>query len=476
MAKKELGLKLKYKSKFLSYVTEKKDFGKSFVIGSDANLFWQILDDKFPKNHVLVSKQGEGFLLHLRPGMNLTVNRGDQVLTPEQLKSSNLLHGNDVPRNEDPRATSGDWEIEYAFATPYSHEPTQAERALIAQFTRRPPASAEQKFTNIFMLLAFLVTIIGIIVFKSVQPAPGPQRSLVDIYKERELAQMANIEQPMPEQQGPMQQQEGEGANVAEQRAASAAQAGQAVATGQQVSAAMISGDLGFNFDPNAVPTGGIGGGGVSADAVLQVNQAMTITSSGGGGRAAGANEAVAMFNARAAGGSQAMQSGGNVQIARERIGVGGGGGNLQAVDINQVAGSGGSYQTVQLTSNAQFQSIRAARYGGITPVKQEQLDVLPPTDPQRTEYANIKTYISTYQKQIENAFRVESALVDMHGSLEITLLIASGGKVDGVELKSAPGSYFSPSFLQKVDGICKAWKIPVSKNTIYGWRMQFIK
>ena len=481
MAKKLLGLKLKYQDKFLSYVTEKNDFGNKFTIGSDPNLFWQILDTRFPKQHTLVSKHGETFKLHLRQGMNLTVKRGDETLSLDDLKQRKLIQGNDLLLQQDTRGIikiGDDWEIEYAFAKPYSHVPTQAERALIAQFSRRPVASAEQKFTTVFLLLAFLVTIVGIIVFQSIKPAPVQQRSIVEMYKERQLAQLTQIEAPVEEEETGQAEEDYANRNVGEERAETAEAAEQAVAAAQQATVGNIAEDLGFDFDPNAVPSGGLAGTGVSADAILEVNQASAIVTAGGTGRALASNEAAAMFDARAAGGTQALEGAGDIggMLATENIGVGGGGMNLEAVDIGQIAGSGGSYQTVTLTNNAQFQAIRASRYGGIARVKQEELEVLPPTDPQRTEFANIKTYISTYQTQVNNAFRVESAVAPMHGTLEITLLIAAGGKVEGVELSAVPGSDFTPNFLKKVEDICMNWKIPVSKNTIYSWRMQFIQ
>ncbi|MCD4828727.1 MAG: hypothetical protein K8R90_04755 [Candidatus Cloacimonetes bacterium] len=477
---KLLGLKLKYQDKFLSYVTEKRDFGKKFLIGSDPNLFWQILDSRFPKQHILISKHGNTFKLHLRQGMNLSVQRGDETLSMEELKQRKLIRGNDLILSEDTRGTitlGKDWEIEYAFSKPYAHVPTQAERALIAQFSRRPPSSAEQKFTSVFLLLAILVTVIGIIIFQTMKPEPTQKRSLVELYQAREMAQLVQTDAMVAEDATGTEEDYSQ-RDVAAEREASAADAEQVVAEAAQVSAGMISEDLGFEFDPNAVPQGGIAGTDIGADAILQVNQASSIVSTGGSGRSLASNEAAAMFDARAAGGAQALEGAGDIggMLATDAIGVGGGGMALEAVDIGQIAGSGGSFQVVQLTSNAQFQSIRASRYGGIARVSQEELDILPPTDPQRTEFANIKTYISTYQTQVENAFRIESAVSPMHGTLEITLLIQAGGKVDGVELSTVPGSQFSQGFLSKVEDICMAWKIPVSKNTIYSWRMQFMQ
>jgi len=97
MAQKILNLELRYKGKFLDTAKYLRDFKNKFIIGSDKHLFWQILDDSFPKKHVLITKgRKNSFILHIRDDMDIFIKRRGKQYSKDDLIKSKLLKNNIV--------------------------------------------------------------------------------------------------------------------------------------------------------------------------------------------------------------------------------------------------------------------------------------------------------------------------------------------------------------------------------------------
>ena len=90
-------------------------------------------------------------------------------------------------------------------------------------------------------------------------------------------------------------------------------------------------------------------------------------------------------------------------------------------------------------------------------------------------ESVNISNYVNAYKSQIKHEYR--KALEEMYGIIEITLYINENDNVDGVDIVSGKGSYFSDRFLNKIEEIIIAnWRIPVKEKTKYQFKMKFIR
>ena len=94
MAKKLLNLKLIYKGKELDTTRQNRDFTSKFYIGSDKHLFWQILDNSFPKKFLLVEKKGQTYVLNIHKSMHVTVQKDKKTLKGKELKRKRILNNN----------------------------------------------------------------------------------------------------------------------------------------------------------------------------------------------------------------------------------------------------------------------------------------------------------------------------------------------------------------------------------------------
>ncbi len=104
----------------------------------------------------------------------------------------------------------------------------------------------------------------------------------------------------------------------------------------------------------------------------------------------------------------------------------------------------------------------------------EEQVNIEKP-EQSEIESVNISNYVNTYQSQIKREF--QKSLEEMYGVLEITLYINENDRVDGVDIVSGQGSYFSDRFLSKIEDIIMTnWRIPVKEKTKYQFKMKFIK
>ncbi len=481
MGNKILNLKLLYMGKPLSYVSQGNGFSKSFEVGSDPHLFWQILDEKFPSKFKLLTKKGENFVLHLNKGMNLSVQRGDENLNMDNLKQQRLLKGNNLMLDERTSGTVGlnkDYQIQYSFQTPRPQVLSQAEIAMIREFNRKPPATSEQKFTKWFLIISMLITVVGLTTFNLTYRPKQVDRSIVDLYQQRELATQVTYEVPQAEE-GPTADAYGVG-QVDREAGTTEEQAQEIVQEAQQRTVEDMRNALGLGSFDVTGGGGSLDDTGIGQDVILEVNQATDIVAAGPatGARKAAAGAAIAQFDTKSAKASEMTSGAGGLDaiLSKDAINVGGAGGTFEAVDLDAVGASGGQIQKVVITGSAQFESIKAARYSGLRTVRAQDIETADLAPADKSVYVNIRNYVKAFEPQITQAFRRESAIIDMYGSLQITLYL-SEGKVEGAEISKVGNSYFTDGFLQKIhDDVIMKWKFPVKKTLVYEWRMNFIK
>ncbi|MCD4829921.1 MAG: hypothetical protein K8R90_10875 [Candidatus Cloacimonetes bacterium] len=446
---KQLNMTLNYKGKALSYMRQGVDFGRSLRIGSDASLFWQILDDNFPCRHTLLVRSGEGFRLHCRSDWLLQVSgrqeTGDVLLRPGMDGTLTL---------------SPDWVIGFAWREPVRHVFTQAELTLRRQYARRLPLSLEQRFTRLFMLLALLATIGGIVLVNAIWPAQSVERDIFDLASSAHEASLVRIQR---------------------QRAATTfapdpvnqpvVESTPSAPTDQPLPSV---GDL-FGVDAT-LPSGSLTDINLGAHDLLQVETGATIITVGGSNRHLSSDEATAWFET-APGGAAAVLAADNTGNLRSRnIGVGQEGFRLEQVNLDEVTARAGEYNLVRLETGGIINPAVQERFSGLEPVPEEALDVETNAVGGRGDLAGLRQTVRTYRRQIESLFRAECALNDMHGSLAITLFIAADGTVQDATLQAVPGSSFSDSFVRKAYDMLRAWRLPVKEDTVYKFRMTFMQ
>ena len=256
-------------------------------------------------------------------------------------------------------------------------------------------------------------------------------------------------------------------------------QAEQIVEQAQAKTVSDIAATLG-EFDVSGGGGGSLDETGIGQDLILEVNQATDIVAAGPakGASRKSSSAAIAQFDTKSGKASEIMSGEGGLDaiLSEDAINVGGAGGKFEAVDLEAVGASGGQIQRVVIKGSGQFESIKAARYSGLRTVRQQDIETsdLAPAD--KSVYVNVRNYVKTFEPQITQTFKRESAIIDMYGSLEITLYI-NEGKVEGADIAKVGNSYFTDAFLQKIhDDVILKWKFPIKNTLVYQWRITFMK
>ncbi len=473
MTDKILSLKLKYKEKYLDTARYKRDFHNKFFIGSGKHLFWQILDKAFPDKYALLSKKGSSFMLKLREGMEVSIKKNNQELSRDDLERANLLKGNYLTL--DP-STSGKvsfgekWAIEYSFSSQYVYVPTAEELMIAKQFARFSPLTPQQKFTRIFILLGILVTGVGLYIAESFYEPPieidfAERLSRIEDFATQVTPEIVEeIEEVGPDEtvRGPEETEE----DISEQ---------------VEQAAAMSSSEFEQEFGLSL--GSGMPGGEGSEDfsnVLLEVTEVSEIVAAGTGGQASSSSQ-------QATRGSSELDVAGASGFDLEGLGDGlgdiggmeelnlGGTGGFEEVDLASLGGTVGNYQVTKVESKKQFAAVRR-RFAGIKIVKEGSIKLEEMTPEAKTELANIDQIVSAYKPQITKLFAVESMIMDMYGTIEISIIISGSGTVEAVDIDMIKGSYFTDTFLSKCRQIVMNWKIKVKEPIGFSFRMKFYK
>ncbi|MCK4653600.1 MAG: hypothetical protein KAU01_04065 [Candidatus Cloacimonetes bacterium] len=470
MAEKILSLKLTYKDKVLDFARYKRDFKNKFFIGSDKHLFWQILDKAFPGKYALLSKRGSIFKIKLRPGMDVSIKKDNQVLTKEELQRANLLRGDSLtldPTTEGSITFGGNWKIGYSFITPYKYAPTREELTISKEFAKFSPLAPQEKFTRIFIVLGIVVTWIGLYIAESFYVPPVEIDFTERLLRIEDFATQIVVgvtEEAVETGVGKTREELEE--EVIEQ-----------VEQAQAMSSAEFEQEFGLSL--GAGVTGMPGGEGTEdfSSELLEVTKVSEIVAAGPG---TGAGPAVTR-------GATALDVAGSGGFDLEGVGDGlgdlgglegldlGGTGGFEEVDLASLGGDVGSYNITKVESKAQFQAVKR-RFAGIRMVKEGTIKIEEMTPEAKTELANIDQIVSTYKPQIAKLFTVESLIMDMYGTIEFSLIIGGTGKVEAVDIDVTGGSYFTDTFLAKCRQIIMNWKIKVKEPIVYSFRMKFYK
>jgi len=405
--------------------------------------------------------------------MQVFVKKDGRELTKEQLQSANIIKGNvlQIERGTEGEISfSNDWKIEYSFITPYVYVPSREEMAIAKQFAHWAPQTKEQKFTNIFLILALFITFLGLYIAKKNYVPPVKMNFAERLHKIEELSTKAEaevVEEQVVEQSsgGPSTEEE----------------AAEEVTEAQAMSSADFESEFGMTLGE-----GGGGGQGDFTNELLEVTQmeeivAATVGGGGGsgGGSGPGPGKAGGGFGDLDAVGSSGfdLSSAGGGLGSLEGYGeldIGSGSG-FEEVDLASLGGDIGAFKTTKVTSKQQFANIKK-RFRGIKMIKEGSIKIEDQTPEAKTELAAINQVVNAYKPQITKLFTVESLMMDMYGTIEFSIIIGNDGKVEAVDSSVASGSYFTDSFLSKAHDIIKKWKFKVKSAVGYSFRMKFLK
>ncbi len=478
MVEKVLNLKLKYQDKVLDIARHKRDFTNKFFIGNDRDLFWQILDNAFPKRYKLISKHGSSFKLNLRDDMGVIVKKDNQELGMNDLRMANLIKGKSLtldPSTVGSISFGGNWEIEYSFSKPYTYTPSLQEISIAKQFAKFPPSTPQQKFTRTFIILGLIAAWIGLYIAESTYVPPLQ----VDFTERMQrIEDFATQVQPVVEEavdaKGTMDVEVGKSREEMEEEVV------EQVEHAQAMSSAQFEQEFGLALDVGGGIAGGTGTGDFSNE-LLEVTEVSEIVAAGSGGPGSGtgpkARRGATDLDVAGSGGFDLEGSGDGLGGLGDLGGLDlGGTGGFEEVDMAGLGGDVGSYNITKIESKAQFTAVKK-RFAGIKMVSEGSITVKQTISPQtKSIIADIDRVVSTYKPQIAKLFGVETMMMDMYGTLEFSIIISKSGKVEAVDIEATSGSYFTDSFLSKCREIIMNWKIPVKDPIGYSFRMKFMK
>jgi hypothetical protein len=470
MAEKILNLRLKYKNKFLDTAIYKRDFNKSFLIGRNKNIFWQILDSSFPEKHTLITKKDDDFYLHLLPDMNISVMKDGKFVTEDELKQKNQLSEKVLKLERDTEGAvkfAKSWSVEYYYKTPYIPVRSQEDIAIFSQFHKWEELTNEQKFTRAFLIIALIITFIGsFIIEKTYQP---PSR--IDFRDRlRSIEQQATLIQPEFQEDV---QQKVETVTSGFERATSAQ------AAGAQTAAATAKSMAEFEREFGALT--GVGGASGGAEdlsgALFETNVIGTKFVESSDGR--GGMPDIGLSLPKAGQGTSVLESAGRLGDLSDfsglgDLGIGTGVGGFETVDVASLGGNLGDYKTVRIKGKAEFDAIKRS-FSGIRTIKEDDIKLVE-TPEARTELASIDQQVQAQRPQINQLYRIESMMTDMYGTIEFEIIIGANGKVMAVDYNVAKGSFFTPDFLEKASQIVTKWNIKVKEAIGYKFRVTYLK
>ena len=471
MTEKILNLQLNYKGKYLDTVRYNRDFNKSFYVGKQKHLFWQINDDAFPQKHKFIAKSGSKFKLFLNKGMSVKINKNGAELSEEDLKREKILTDGTLIINENTEGVidfPNDWSVKYFFKEPYKYVPSREHIEIHKKFAKTPKPSEEVKFTRIFIVLGLLFTAIGLYIGEMNYEPPEEISFAERFQRIQETATRIETDIPL------VVKKEEEPTGTFKKETEEATQ--QAVEQAAEMTSADFATEFGLELE------GGIEGGEGEesfAGELLEVSHIGEIVAAGpatGTGSDSKARKGAEDLELAGSGGFDLSSAGeglgdfgslGDLDL--------GGSGGFEEVDMASLGGDVGSFKVTKVKSKAQFQQIKK-KYAGIKIVQEGSIKLEEQSPAMKTELANITQIVNTYKPQITKLYTVESMMMDMYGTLEINLIIGSNGNVEAVDITVSDGSFFTDSFISKTRDIIMKWKIKVKDPVGYSFRMKFYK
>ncbi len=487
MAKTVLSLKLHYQGKLLDIAKFGRDFTTKLYVGTNKNLFWQILGSKLPANHLFLKKKDDKFFFDLLPGMDVTFKQNDQEFDKAALKAKNLLHGNEVTLSNEMTGTvqlAPGWMVSFEFMEPWVKVLTAEEKQIINQYARRAEPLPFEKFTRNFLLAATALTLIGIIVFETLKPKNVAQDTLEERWQQMQ-AMATKVEVEKTSSVEPEQVSATEGEAKAKEQAPTPIDIGAAnvsgskgASTGMSKAAAKsalsgLLGDSGFNP----------GGTGIAMNFAVTTEEDIVASSLGGGkggGGGKGPGRASAAGAAGAAGFGTVFDptevSSGTSNLAglssgrpKGQLSTKAPGGN-----VTTFVGDAGRLSPVGKPATKVSSGV-ISRFSGPTVKKVSEGGISSAPAEIRPELQRVEQRIARYKPQIKDMFNRYSQVKSMYGSISFTVYIDAGGSVAGVQITPKSGEFY-PEFLSQLEQLIRGWRFDNKNMVPYEFIMTFTK
>jgi hypothetical protein len=454
---KILSLRLNYKGKFLDYAKEGKEIKKSFTIGSNKFLQWQILDPSFPDKHMFIQQKGGEYVMQLLPGAQLSCEKGGNSVDSNYLKQNNLLSGNELVLKQDIKGTltlAPNWDVEFEYREPWVAILTAEEMQIVAQYARREKPDAVSRFNRMVLWLVILLSIAFLIIFDLflkkeyiVEETIAQRLQNIQAVAQRvtpDLPTTGSFEQPAPV----------EAAETGE-----TAQQGTPGATGTPRGSSAFSAFAG-GFDPNAT--------GVAPDMnIVTVMQGFSARRPGGaGGGGTGDGPGGSGPGAGSTFSASAVPQFGDVGAVAQRAPSGGGydtrpegavGAHITG-DASTLAPSGKAWGDVvkqqQIARDYAARNVVAFKEGSVAGLDEAG----------RALQTTLREQVDNRKNQIDQAYRQANLRTNV--SFSITLFISPSGVVR--ESIVVPAGSYPESFVARVKSIVDAWKFNVPGETQY--------
>lgn len=478
MAQKNLNVSLFYKNKKLDTIIEKRDFSGKFVIGTDPNLFWQILDNSFPKQHTLLVKKGSKYQVNLHRSMALNVKKGDSSLSLDDLKSSRLVKGNTLTLDPSIKGTvdfADNWQISFGYEDVYVHRPSAEELRIIKQFGKYSELIPVVKYTVRFLILALLATIVGVFFvnerLEKWHSAMTKVTGIKELAETRRLVKIAKAE--MPEQYTTYTEEDaGKGEEKTEKKEEKPAKTEEkpkdfasVFGSGAGISTETEVEDIKFVQQTtvvNIAVKGGIGADDGNA------------SGTGGDAKSGSAKKFESAFGSSTA--SLADYKGSTVgslkDVASSDILGSASGLNLTEVK-GSIAGTVGDSKIATIKSDKDMAAIKKQFDAFATKITEsdDQLSASYEGGSAATgnsDAARIQQLISSYSDRLTRIFNAEFRREKIWGSVRFTIYIESNGKVLGVDIEPYGKSRMNDSVISKFRNEILSWKFKVSGRTSY--------
>jgi hypothetical protein len=487
MAKTILNLKLHYRGKLLDIAKYGRDFTNKLYIGSSKFLFWQILDSKFPEQHLFLKKKDNKFFMEILPSMDVTFKQNDQELNKDALKSKKLLVGNEIQLNNDMTGIvqlAPDWVVTYEFMEPWVKVLTDEERQIVNQYARRAELQPFEKFTRNFLLAATVLTIIALIMFDTFKPKVTEEDTLEERWEQMQAVatkidiSKSDIGEDVKETRGTAETTTA----PTDQVTTTATSTGTASSSGGSMSKsaakAALSGLLGDSgFNP----------GSTGSALVAVTSEEDIVASSLGGGKGGGGGAGKGPGKAGSASGSGSGAGFGSVFDPTE---VSSGTSNLAGLssgrpqgklstqaptgDVTTYVGNVGKIVPVGKPSSKVSAGV-VSKFSGpeVKKVSEGAVSSAPPET--RSELQKIEQRVARYKPQIKNLFNKYSQVKAMYGSIRFTLYIDEDGSLAGVQITPISGEFY-PEFLTELEKMVKGWRFENKNLVPYEFMMTFTK
>ncbi|MDI3504339.1 MAG: hypothetical protein PWP64_1275 [Candidatus Cloacimonadota bacterium] len=460
---KVLSLRLNYKGKFLDYAKEGKEIKKSFFIGSNKFLQWQILEPSFPDKHQFIKQKGGEYVMQLLPGSKLSCEKDGKQIDNNYLKQNNLLSGNELVLKEDVKGTltiSPNWSVDFDFREPWVAVLTPEEKAIVAQYARRSRPDAVTRFNRTIIWLVFFLAIIFLLIFDLVLK---PEYKVVETVEQQLNARSPVAQRVMPDITAPTSTYS---ESTPEQVPAEEGETSTNGPTGTPRGSSSLTSAL-QGFDANAVGT-------APTYDIVTVAEGFVANKPGGGGSGSGpgigggpgigsgagssynptdtpsfANVGAVVTNAPATQGySQAPE---------------GAQGVLVTGDASTLAPSGEAWGDILKQQKV------AAEYErrGISTVSESSISRL--DESTRTRYTSLREQIASRQSQIEQVYR--EMQIRQSVSFTITIYVRADGTVR--ESTVVPQGSYPENFVARVKEIIDGWKFNVNEEMAYQFKIR---